>query len=102
MDLHGEYEPHTGSFSVEVSVDGVSQGPITLPIGSGLATYGTATYGTATYGGSGRRKFYTPLPLASEGRNASLKAVYLGTERFKLFNYAFSILPEVGPRQVSE
>jgi hypothetical protein len=102
VDIAGEYEPHGGSFSVEVVVDGLSHGPYTMNIGSGLSVYGTATYGTATYGGAGRRRFYQVLPLAAEGRNAVVRAVYLGTERFKLFTYGLGILPEVGQRQVSE
>ncbi len=103
-DLHVEYEPHGGSFSVEPVIDGVSQGPITLNIGAGLYTYGStlATYGTATYGGSGRRKAYTPLPISAEGRSAVLKMVYTGTERFKVFTYAFGVIPESVPRQWSE
>ena len=103
-DLHVEYEPHAGSFSVEPVIDGVSQGSIALNIGAGLYTYGStaATYGTATYGGAGRRKAYTPLPIAAEGRTAVLKMVYTGTERFKVFTYAFSIIPESIPRQWSE
>jgi hypothetical protein len=102
IDIAGEYEPHGGAFSVEVVVDGLSHGPYSLDIGSGLAVYGTATYGTATYGGSGRRRFYQVLPQEAEGRNAVLKAVYTGTERFKLFNYGINILPESAQRQVSE
>ena len=104
LDLHVEYEPHGGSFSVEPIIDGVSQGSIPLTIGSGIYTYGStaATYGTALYGGTGRRKAYTPLPLAAEGRTGVLKATYTGTERFKVFSYAFGILPEPAPRQAGE
>jgi hypothetical protein len=102
MELHGEYEPHGGAFSIEVLTDGISQGTIPISIGAGLAKYGTAVYGTGTYGGSGRRKFYTPLPLTSEGRTAIVKATYTGAERFKIYNYALSILPEVSPRTASE
>lgn len=104
MGLHVEYEPHGGSFSVEVLTDGISQGAIPLNIGSGLYSYGVSgsDYGTATYGGSGRRKAYTPLPLTSEGRTAVLKAIYTGQERFKWFTYAFDILPEPAPRKASE
>ena len=103
-DLHVEYEPHGGAFSVEPVVDGVSQGSISLSIGAGLYTYGStlATYGTATYAGAGRRKAYTPLPLGANGRNVALKCTYIGTERMKIFSYTFGILPEVSPRQVSE
>lgn len=103
-DLHVEYEPHGGAFSVEPLVDGVSQGSITLGIGVGLYTYGStrSKYGTATYAGAGRRKAYTPLPLGADGRNVALRATYTGRERFKLFGYTFGILPEVRPRQMTE
>lgn len=101
-DLHVEYEPHGGAFTAETLVDGVSQGQITLAIGSGVASYGTAVYGTASYGGAGRRKAYTPLPLGSEGRNVSQKLVYTGTEDFAVYNYAIGMVPERAPRQMSE
>lgn len=99
VDLHVEYEPHGGSFAVEPLVDGVSQGTIPLSIGAGLAIYGQAQYGAATYGGTGRRKAYTPLPLGALGRTATLRFTYTGTERFKVFGYAFSIVPEPIPLQ---
>lgn len=102
LEAHGEYEPHGGAFSIEAVVDGVSQGTIPISIGTGLAKYGTAIYGTDKYGGTGRRKFYTPLPIGSEGRTVTLKATYVGEERFKLFSYALAILPDSVPRTVSE
>jgi hypothetical protein len=102
VDLHVEYEPHAGAFSVEPVVDGVSQGTIGLTIGAGLATYDTATYDLATYAGSGRRKTYTPLPLGSEGRNVLLKWTYTGQEAFAVFGYAVGVLPDVEPRRFSE
>jgi hypothetical protein len=101
-DLHVEYEPHAGAFTGETVVDGVSQGQISLGIGSGLAAYGTAVYGTATYGGFGRRKAYTPLPLESEGRTAQQKFVYTGQESFALYTYALGLVPEPEVRQFSE
>ena len=102
IDAHVEYEPHAGSFAIEPVIDGVSQGAISLSIGSGLAQYGTGLYGTATYGGSGRRKAYTMLPLASEGRVAVVKGVYTGQERFRWFTYALGIRPETKPRELTE
>lgn len=99
---HVEYEPHGGAFSIELVTDGVSQGAITLGIGSGLYTYGStaATYGTATYGGAGRKKAFTPQPIGSEGQSAVLKTVYVGRERFKTFAYTHIVLPEPAPRQL--
>src|SRR6185436_7534382 len=45
IDSFGEYEPHTGTFTEEVVIDGVSQGQVAITIGSGLAYYGIAAYG---------------------------------------------------------
>lgn len=101
-DLHIEYEPHGGNFTAETVVDGISQGQISIPIGAGLAKYGTAVYGTAVYGGTGRRKGYTPLPLSSDGRNVQQKFVYSGQESMAVFTYAIGMIPEVQPRQFSE
>lgn len=107
-DLHGEYEPHGGAFTGEVVVDEVSQGQMTISIGSGLAQYNSTSYGSTatstgpTYGGSGRRKFYTPLPLGAEGRTAWLKTSYSGQESFRHFTYALGMVPESAPRQFTE
>lgn len=102
LGLHVEYEPHAGAFTVETVVDGISQGGITLPIGAGLALYDTATYDTDVYAGAGRRKAYTPLPTASEGRTIVLKATYVGQERFKWFTYTYEILPQSAVIRFSE
>lgn len=101
-DLHVEYEPHAGSFTAETMVDGVSQGQISISIGTGLASYGSAVYGVDSYGGSGRRKGYTPLPLGSDGRSVQQNFVYEGQESFALFTYALGMVPEPQPRQMSE
>lgn len=102
VDLHVEYEPNAGNLSGETVVDGVSQGSISLNIGTGLARYGEAIYGTSVYAGSGRRKAYTPLPLGSEGRNIQQKFVYTGTASFALFTYSLGFVPEPHVRQMSE
>lgn len=102
VDLHGEYEPHSGAFTAEVVVDQVSQGQMSIAIGTGLAVYGSTTYGSAVYAGSGRRKYYTPLPLAAEGRTAWLKTSYRGQEAFRTFTYALGVVPETAPRGFSE
>jgi hypothetical protein len=97
VELHVEYEPNSGSFSVEPIVDDVSQGVIPLQIGAGLAQYDVATYDVDAYSGSGRRKAYTPLPISANGRTVTLKATYVGAERFKVFSYTWGIVPEVSP-----
>lgn len=108
IDLHGEYEPHGGAFTAELIVDNLSQGQMSIAIGSGLAQYNSTSYGSTTtstgptYGGAGRRKFYTPLPLSAEGRTAWLKTSYSGQEAFRQFTYALGIVPENAPRGFSE
>jgi hypothetical protein len=102
IDLHMEYEPHSGAFTAETVTDGISQGGISLTIGSGVATYDTATYDVSQYAGSGRRKAYTPLPLASEGRSVVFMGTYVGQERFKVFTYSYSISPNPAPSRFSE
>jgi hypothetical protein len=100
--LHVEVEPHAGTFGVEMLTDGVSQGSITLDIGSGLYSYGSSNtdYGTATYGGASRVKKFTPLPLRSEGQTITLRTIYTGQERFRHFTYTAVIVPEPAPRQL--
>lgn len=100
--LHVEYEPNDGALTSETVVDGVSQGGISLSIGSGLAKYGTAVYGTDAYAGSGRRKAYTPQRLGAEGRTVTHKLTYSGQARARVFGYAYDILPESKPRTFSE
>jgi hypothetical protein len=102
LDLHVEYEPHSGAFTAETITDGISQGGIALSIGSNLATYDTATYDTDAYAGAGRRKAYTPLPLSAEGRTVVFMGTYTGQERFKVFTYSYGISPESMPSRFSE
>lgn len=102
VDLRGEYEPHGGALSVQGVVDGVAMPAQSVTIGAGLAVYGTALYGTATYAGTGRRQFYTTLPLNSDGRTYVQKFTYTGTEPWRLFSYHPGIVPESKSRSFSE
>jgi hypothetical protein len=102
IDLRGEYEPHSGALTAQSLVDGVTLPAINLPIGSGLAVYGTAVYGVSVYGGSGRRQFYTVLPLESEGRTFVQKLTYSGQERFVIYSYHPGIVPESKSRSFGE
>ena len=102
IDLRGEYEPHAGSFSVEVVTDGVSHGAQSITIGAGIATYGSTTYGGGAYAGTGRRQFYVMQPLAAEGRTVWLKTSYTGQEAFRHFTYGVGLVPETQPRDFSE
>lgn len=102
VDHYGEYEPHAGAFSVEVLVDGQSQGAESFSIGAGLATYGSGLYGTAQYGGAGRKMYHGTLPLAAEGRTAWIKTSYSGQEAFRQFTYAVGMVPEPRARRFGD
>jgi len=102
LDAHVEYEPNEGAASLETVTDGVPHGPYGLSIGTGLAAYDEATYDDATYAGTGRRKAYTLLPTAAEGRTIVTKLVYTGLKRFRIFTHGYSILPEGRPREYTE
>ena len=102
IDVAGEYEPHSGAFTVEVVVDNLSQGQQSVTIGAGLGQYGSTTYGGGQYAGSGRRRFFKLLPLSAEGRTAWLKTSYSGQEAFRHFTYALGLVPEPSPRGFSE
>ena len=102
IEMHGEYEPNSGNFSIEPVVDGVSQGSYSLSIGAGLSLYGTALYGTGTYGSNARRKWYQIMPLGAEGRTLTLKQTYTGQARFRSFTYSAIVRPETTPRTFTE
>lgn len=102
LEMHGEYEPNDGTFSIEPSVDGVSQGTFSLNIGAGLSVYDTAVYDTGTYDSVQRRKWYQVLPLGSEGRTLTTKLTYTGQARFRHFGYTASVLPESRLRSFTE
>lgn len=100
IGTHVEFEQNDGDFSVELLVDGVSQGVQSVNIGDGLSRYGTAVYGTATYGGGDRQTKFVEWPMSAEGHALITKAVYLGQERFKWFGYTHTVLPEPIARRV--
>lgn len=94
IELFGEYAPVAGTFGLEVVVDGKTVAAPSVNIGAGLAQYGTAIYGTATYAGAGRKTFVAMMPLAAEGRSIAVAAAYRGTQRFRWYSYALSIITE--------
>ena len=102
LEVHGEYEPNAGTFSIEPVVDAVSQGTYAIPISGGLSLYDVALYDTGTYDGLGRRKWYQILPLSAEGRTFTLKQTYTGQARFRSFGYSVVALPESDPRTFTE
>jgi hypothetical protein len=102
IDVHGEYEPHAGTFTIEPVIDGISAGPRTVNIGASQAVYDSALYDVALYGGAGRRKFYIMLPVSADGRTYVQKATYTGQEGFVWFSYTPGLVPESRPREFSE
>lgn len=102
VDLRGEYEPHAGALAAQGVVDGNVLPSKSLSIGASGAVYGTGTYGTATYAGTGRRQFYTPLPLNADGRTYVQKLTYTGQEKLKIFSYHVGLVPESQSRAFSE
>lgn len=104
VDLHTEYEPNDGAYTVEVLTDQQSQGQLGITIGAGRALYAstTALYGTALYGSLGRRKGHTFLPLGAEGRTVTTKLAYSGKAAFRVFTYALGMVPESRPRAWTE
>jgi hypothetical protein len=96
VELYGEYRPSSGTFSLDVRVDGRSIATPTIGIAGGLYLYGASgsTYGTATYGGAQRRMWTQILPLTAEGRTLSLRMTYRGTGSPEFFTYAVTAAAE--------
>jgi len=89
-----EFEPHGGTFGLELTVDNQSFGSQNVDISGATSAYGTAVYGTATYGGANRKRTPFMFPLEAEGLTASLTLTYTGQEPFRLFTYDLGIVPE--------
>lgn len=93
-----EFEPHGGTFGIELLVDNRSFGSQNVSIAGSQALYGAAAYGVDTYGGSGRLRTPLMFPLEAEGLTASLTATYTGSEAFRWFSYMLGIVPETSSR----
>lgn len=93
-----ECEPHTGTFGIELLVDGQSFGAQNVDISGNVAVYGTSLYGSVTYGGASRKLIPVTFPLEAEGITASVTGTYTGQEAFRWFTYALGIVPEVAVR----
>lgn len=89
-----DFEPNDGTFGVEVRVDGLSITTLDVPIGDGLAVYGTAEYGSAVYGGKTRTRKCFDLPLTAEGESIQIVGEYQGQARFQWFGYRIPAAPE--------
>jgi hypothetical protein len=98
VELFGEYQPTSGTFALEVLVDGVSVTSPSVSIAGNMSVYGTAIYGTDVYAGAGRKPFVKMLPLEAEGRSFVLRGTYRGQADFRWFSYAMSVISEGLPR----
>ncbi len=100
VELYGEFQPTSGTFGLDVLVDGLTVSTPTVAITGNLSLYGSGVYGTATYAGAGRRPFVKMLPLRAEGRSIYVKATYAGQSRFRWYSYAVSVVTELVPRGI--
>jgi hypothetical protein len=82
-----EFEPHAGTFGIELTVDSQSFGSQNVDISGTTSSYGVDVYGTATYGGSGRLRRPLTFPLEAEGLTAEITGTYTGREAFRWFTY---------------
>lgn len=89
-----EFEPHGGTFGLELFVDDVSMGSQTIDISGTTSVYDTAVYDTATYDGIGRKRQPFDFPLDAEGLTTYVTGTYTGQEAFRWFVYVLGIVPE--------
>jgi hypothetical protein len=92
-----EFEPHAGTFGVELVVDNVSLGSQNVDISGSFSTYDVSLYDTATYDGPGRKRQPMDFPLDAEGLTAYINATYTGQEAFRWFTYALFVAPNAVP-----
>jgi hypothetical protein len=93
-----EFEPHAGTFGLELVVDNSSFGSQNIDISGDTAAYGSAEYGEDAYGGAGRKRKPFDFPLEAEGLTAYLTGTYTGQEAFRWFTYRIGLVPEAVPR----
>jgi hypothetical protein len=91
-----EFEPHAGTFGIEIKVDGTSYGSQNIDIsGRMTSTYDVSTYdSTAVYDRAGRVRKPIVFPLDAEGLTAEITATYTGQESFRWFVYVLGAIPE--------
>ncbi len=93
-----EFEPHGGTFGIELRVDNRSLGSQNIDIVGGTDRYDEAIYGTAVYGGPSRLRKPVMFPIDAEGLTADITATYTGQEAFRWFTYTLGIVPETVSR----
>ena len=94
VDGSVEFEPHAGTFGIELTVDNRSFGSQTIDISGTSDVYGTAIYGTDTYGAQNRVRKPLDFPLEAEGLTAEITGTYTGQEAYRWFVYRMGLVPE--------
>lgn len=89
-----EFEPHAGTFGLELVVDNTSFGAQNIDISGTTDVYDTDVYDTAVYDGAGRARKPFVFPLEAEGLTCSITGTYTGQEAFRWFTYNLGIVPE--------
>lgn len=89
-----EFEPHGGTFGIELRVDSQSLGSQNVDISGSFAQYDGSLYDTATYDGAGRMRRPITFPLEAEGLTAEVTGTYTGTDAFRWFSYVLGMVPE--------
>lgn len=97
VDGSVEFEPHGGTFGIELFVDNRSLGSQNIDISGTSDVYGTAIYGTDTYGAQNRVRKPLMFPLEAEGLTAEISATYTGQEAFRWFVYRLGVVPTPVP-----
>jgi hypothetical protein len=99
IDSYLEYQPSSGTLTVDLKVDGKLVGAQNFSVGSSLTRYGVAVYGVDVYSGAADR---TTLPImwpdTAEGRACQLLIKYTGQGDFKAFTYGHNVFAEPIPR----
>lgn len=89
-----EFEPHAGTFGIELQMDNRGFGSQNVNINGTTAVFGTAVFGTSVFGGPSRIRRPLMFPLGAEGLSANITGTYTGQESFKWFTYKLGIMPE--------
>lgn len=94
IDGSVEFEPHSGTFGVELTVDSRRLGSQTIDISGTSALYDVALYDVATYDAQNRVRKPLDFPLDAEGLTAEITATYTGQAPFKWFVYRLGLVPD--------
>jgi hypothetical protein len=101
IDTYLEYQPASGTLTVNLKVDGRLMGEQSFSLSGALSVYGVATYGVSLYsGGADRTTLPIMWPINAEGRAVQLLLKYVGTGDFKAFTYGHNVFAEPVPRGI--